>query len=161
MAFRYGLKSELWNQNGPQIVPPRASQTMTIAPAFNRDAVQARSQTKPSANFTHRKLPAPAASSFRGLSTRAAITWWLSSHPGPHRKTFRKPDLRYGLHQGLLCRDKAAICCKCKILFFEDPNSEMELDSLRNRTTKNLRLGPIASLVCLILFCWEYRVSGL
>lgn len=37
-----------------------------------------------------------AASSFRGLSTRAAISGQPTSHRGPHRKTFRIPDLRYG-----------------------------------------------------------------
>lgn len=47
----------------------------------------------------HRSLPIAltkprAASSFRGLSTRAAISWQSTSHHGPHRKTFRRADLR-------------------------------------------------------------------
>lgn len=44
----------------------------------------------PSALFPHRQRPAPAASSFRGLSTWTATPRRLASRRGPRRKTFRK-----------------------------------------------------------------------
>ncbi|MFT5001418.1 MAG: hypothetical protein ACI875_002430, partial [Planctomycetota bacterium] len=42
-------------------------------------------------------IQAPAASSFRGLSTRATTEWPQKSRRAPHRKTFRIADLRCGL----------------------------------------------------------------
>jgi len=54
--------------------------------------------------------PSPhAASSFRGLSTRAATSWQARSRSGPHRKTFRKPVIRCVAHGGLLCEQRLQI----------------------------------------------------
>lgn len=53
----------------------------------------------PSALFPHRQRPAPAASSFRGLSTWTATPRRLASRRGPHRKTFRAAVIRYSVFE--------------------------------------------------------------
>lgn len=45
-------------------------------------------------SFPIARSKTPTASSFRGLSTRAATSWPPTSHRGPRRKTFREGDLR-------------------------------------------------------------------
>ena len=85
-------------RQGPAIAPTRAALPGNLGRVRDRISHLARHQPRPGSSrgpertntFPIASSKTPAASSFRGLSTRAATSRPPTSRRGPHRKTFRE-----------------------------------------------------------------------
>jgi len=77
----------------PDLLPIISSHALGSALLFSRQRRDPQ-QTPADLCFPHGPRPASAASSFQGLSTRAAQRQRQTSRCGPHRKTFRKAEVR-------------------------------------------------------------------